>query len=366
MEDIAKTVTGIKRSNIETNDLLPAAGSQNGFTPSFYVIDRKSFRQIEIKPDDVVFSFGKGDNNDIIIHDNAISVTQMRAVLFNEEWYFMDAGIRDALAFNGVRGRQTISKPENRLIVKCGNSWIIYVGLNSSAYNDTDSVILRKSILNNTPRNPIDDACATITCENQTRETSSAPILVGSHSVCDFRIKDLEPFHFIIYWSQDGLFVEDLTKGQPGAQLNGMKLINHTPLRNESSITVGKHVFSINISGSIELQKQGLTDRYNQKPRLALSSLNSTVSPVVLRAGLRDLSIGRHPKCDIMIVGDSVSRQHAKISSRDKSLMLEDLQSANGTFVNLKPIQRAVIVPGDIIEIGHEPFLLHYEKNPRL
>ena len=366
MEDIAKTVTGIKRANIETSDLLPSAGSQNGFTPSFYVIDRQSFRQININPEDVVFSFGKGNDNDVVIHDNAISVTQMRAVHFNNEWYFMDAGIRDALAFNGIKGRQMVSNPENRLIVKCGSSWIIYVGLDSSTYNDTDSVILRKSILNNTPRNPIDDACATITSENQTRETSSAPILVGSHNVCDFKMKDLEPFHFVIYWSQDGLFIEDLTKGQPGVQLNGMKLINHTPLRDASSITVGKHTFAINISGSIELQKQGLTDRYNQKPRLALSSLNSTVSPVVLRAGLRNLSIGRHPQCDIMIVGDSVSRQHAKISSRDKSLMLEDLQSANGTSVNLKAIQRAVVIPGDIIEIGHEPFLLHYEKNSRI
>ena len=363
MEEIAKTVTGIKRSSIEPSDLLPSAGSQKGLTPCFYVIDRQSTRKVDIKADDVVFSFGKGDKNDIVINDASISAIQMRAVFFNSEWHFMDAGLRDALSFNGLRCRQMISKNESRMIIKCGNSWIIYVGLDSTKYTDTDSVILRKSILNNTPSRPIDDAIATIRCKNASRDTSSAPVLVGSHSACDLKMKGLEPFHFIVYWSQDGLFVEDMTQGKPGTSLNNMKLINQTPLRDGSSITAGQHKFDLEISGSIELQTQGLVDRYNAKPRLSISSLNATISPVLLRPGLRNLVIGRHPQCDIMVVGDSVSRRHAQVTSRDKSLLLEDLESANGTFVNLTPIQRAVLIPGDILEIGHAPFLIHYEKN---
>ena len=66
-----------------------------------------------------------------------------------------------------------------------------------------------------------------------------------------------------------------------------------------------------------------------------------------------------------MIKDISVSRRHAKISIRDKSVMLEDLKSINGTKVNLEKVRRSIVVPGDVVTIGNVSFLLCYEELSR-
>ena len=63
--------------------------------------------------------------------------------------------------------------------------------------------------------------------------------------------------------------------------------------------------------------------------------------------------IGRGQNADIAIEDVGVSRQHARISRwMGLAYMIEDLGSSNGTFVNGKGIQRAVIENGDRIQIG--------------
>jgi pSer/pThr/pTyr-binding forkhead associated (FHA) protein len=66
--------------------------------------------------------------------------------------------------------------------------------------------------------------------------------------------------------------------------------------------------------------------------------------------------IGRAQDNDIVLAGDGrdVSRWHAVISSEaDGSMMLADLESVNGTFLNGHPIAYPVPVgPDDTIKIG--------------
>ena len=45
------------------------------------------------------------------------------------------------------------------------------------------------------------------------------------------------------------------------------------------------------------------------------------------------VNIGRSSKCDIQVDQESVSRNHARIINTGKSLILRDLGSTNGTFV---------------------------------
>ena len=59
--------------------------------------------------------------------------------------------------------------------------------------------------------------------------------------------------------------------------------------------------------------------------------------------------IGRTKDCDITIPSNEISRHHACIITRPGSILLEDLGSSNGTFVNNKPINKAVIHVGDEI-----------------
>ncbi len=67
----------------------------------------------------------------------------------------------------------------------------------------------------------------------------------------------------------------------------------------------------------------------------------------------RPLLIGRDPeRCDVVIPARQVSRCHARLSPQGDRVLLEDLGSKNGTFVNGEPIDTHWLEDGDIISIA--------------
>ncbi|MBN1320811.1 MAG: DUF3662 domain-containing protein [Thermoleophilia bacterium] len=62
--------------------------------------------------------------------------------------------------------------------------------------------------------------------------------------------------------------------------------------------------------------------------------------------------VGRAREADFRIDDSNVSRQHAAIFWADGSVMIEDLDSTNGTMVNGYPVSSTVIRPGDVVVIG--------------
>ncbi len=62
--------------------------------------------------------------------------------------------------------------------------------------------------------------------------------------------------------------------------------------------------------------------------------------------------IGRSSKADIQIDQESVSRNHCKLINTGKSIMLRDLGSTNGTYVNDELVDEYVLRDGDFIKIG--------------
>jgi hypothetical protein len=71
-----------------------------------------------------------------------------------------------------------------------------------------------------------------------------------------------------------------------------------------------------------------------------------------------DLTVGRHPACDVVLDDPSVSRWHARLRFRDGTWMLQDLDSRNGTWVNDVRVGRCQLRPGDHIEFAGEHLLV--------
>ena len=64
-------------------------------------------------------------------------------------------------------------------------------------------------------------------------------------------------------------------------------------------------------------------------------------------------SVGRHDDCVIRIRSSQVSRRHCEIFEADDRLVVRDLGSSNGTFVNgLRVLGQQPLKPGDVITIG--------------
>jgi pSer/pThr/pTyr-binding forkhead associated (FHA) protein len=70
------------------------------------------------------------------------------------------------------------------------------------------------------------------------------------------------------------------------------------------------------------------------------------------------MTVGRQQDCDISIPGDEISRHHAKLQVLPDGVMVEDMGSANGTFINDKRVHSGVLKPGEELRLDTVRFLL--------
>lgn len=63
--------------------------------------------------------------------------------------------------------------------------------------------------------------------------------------------------------------------------------------------------------------------------------------------------IGRDETAELRLSDVTVSKRHARVLTDESgTIMVEDLQSTNGTSVNAKPVTRTLLRPGDHLEVG--------------
>ena len=62
------------------------------------------------------------------------------------------------------------------------------------------------------------------------------------------------------------------------------------------------------------------------------------------------LVVGRSGGCDLRLADADTSRRHAKIVCEDERIVLHDLASTNGTFVNGQKVEEHTLEPGDRIQ----------------
>ena len=68
--------------------------------------------------------------------------------------------------------------------------------------------------------------------------------------------------------------------------------------------------------------------------------------------------IGRAPECDIPVTVDEISRRHVQLKPTSDGLAVEDLGSANGTYVNGQRMQTGFMKPGDELRLDAVRFML--------
>jgi ABC transport system ATP-binding/permease protein len=87
------------------------------------------------------------------------------------------------------------------------------------------------------------------------------------------------------------------------------------------------------------------------------SSGTQTQHPIV-----GSLTIGRSQAADLALSDPSVSRKHASLRLDGATVVIEDLDSANGTFVNGEQIADPVrLESGDVIVLGSTELELRVE-----
>src|SRR5947209_11668349 len=75
--------------------------------------------------------------------------------------------------------------------------------------------------------------------------------------------------------------------------------------------------------------------------------------------------IGRGDECHLRPQSDASSRRHCVIITTENEVIVRDLKSRNGTFVNDERVaEEAVLLNGDILRVGPLQFEMMLEQTP--
>ncbi len=76
--------------------------------------------------------------------------------------------------------------------------------------------------------------------------------------------------------------------------------------------------------------------------------------------------IGRGEECELPLSDPSVSRHHCLLIQQEQSLVLRDLKSSNGTFVNGQRVSCVTLRVGDFIIVGNTGFVVEDKQHASL
>ena len=149
--------------------------------------------------------------------------------------------------------------------------------------------------------------------------------------------------HFELHQTVEGFTITDL-QSTNGTLVNNKPLTPNQPtlIHTDTIIRIGDEAFGSSIGFTFfnPLEVQAPEDGFVM------------AAPTVMLAPSKPVMIGRDPEADIRLDAPDVSRKHAAFKKLGDQHVLEDLGSANGTYVNDQRIQSTILRDGDLIEIG--------------
>lgn len=76
------------------------------------------------------------------------------------------------------------------------------------------------------------------------------------------------------------------------------------------------------------------------------------------KLGIEPLVVGASPDCDIAVKDPRMSRRHCELRITERGVILRDLNSKNGTYINKVPILEAILALDALVELGNSTLRL--------
>jgi len=185
---------------------------------------------------------------------------------------------------------------------------------------------------------------------------------IGQGSANDIVIdqQGVNGFHADIQVDGDNASISDINTAS-GTFVNGEKISGPTNLRNGDVISIDGvelEVVEEDLAGggkTLVLSGTALIDVGSGSWSLVADSglEKGQVIPIVER-----VEIGRALECDISILEPALSRKHAELDVIDGKLVIRDLGSHNGTWVNAEKIDEVELKDGDRLQFDKVKFIV--------
>ncbi len=177
--------------------------------------------------------------------------------------------------------------------------------------------------------------------------------------------------HARIKRDKDKYIIED-SGSRNGTFVNG-KRVSRQNLQSEDRVEVGGYILIFQERPTV-IEKGETTIDKKGRP-VPLSEPMTGPGLIIIRGantarrfpvGRQELRIGRAEGNDIVLLNDTISRNHAKIVRKEGKVILKDLGSQNGIVVNGKKVKEKNLKDGDEIEIGPISFKFVEEGGARI
>ena len=141
--------------------------------------------------------------------------------------------------------------------------------------------------------------------------------------------------HARIKWDGKGWWLEDL-KSTNGTFVNGEKVLREK-LQHLDVISLGRKADVVFLLRSMDAQAPAT------RPGVVRAALVDAEDGTVYEIAVGEFTLGRSSACNLVANENAVSKVHARIERAADQVVLEDLSSSNGTFVNGARVRTAVL-----------------------
>jgi len=191
---------------------------------------------------------------------------------------------------------------------------------------------------------------------------SSSVIVIGRSKKADIMLPEVyvSRKHAQIIREEGKYYLEDL-KSNIGTQILGEKIIREQ-IKDGDEFVIGSVKLVLQLADENGFKEIGkghdaeatMLMQTDLAPQFFVEKGGMVVSEHVI--GEKPTTMGRMSTCNVKLDSPMVSRQHAKIYLSEGEVLIEDLNSNNGTIVNGKRVNKAAVGPEDDIQIG--PFTI--------
>ena len=193
-------------------------------------------------------------------------------------------------------------------------------------------------------------------------------LIIGSGKDSQIRLTNdgVAPHHAVLSLHDGEWFIE-VDDPNKMVMVNGTQLRDREQLKAGDALTIAdvriRLVASVNqvvqpatANSDVLHEDDGRTKIRQALPRFSLRGVSGEVFGKSIPLHGKTV-IGRQEGCDIVLSDDAISRQHVRITVFPDGVKVEDLGSANGTFINGKRISEGWLEDGDELKLDSLRFL---------
>ena len=170
-------------------------------------------------------------------------------------------------------------------------------------------------------------------------------VTIGSSAKSDMVVDDASVLesHAEILVDNESLVLKVLSPENP-VRINETLVTKTAPLKVNDVLTLGR--VQLQVVDPKQEPKAIPTLVRTETTGWTLKSNHVALANKVFSLGVSTV-VGRASDCDIVLAAAHLSRKHAQLTVKDGLLYVQDLGSANGTFLNGNPVKEARVKRGD-------------------